>query len=206
LIAGGLLALGLLLLVVGMFQAAFRKLFGLAFSLLLVIVLLCVGSLVAAIAVAAHGYRALTHEEVAATVMVQPLGPQAFSARVRTKDGRETAYRLAGDELYVDARVLKWKPIANLLGLHTAYELDRISGRYVDIEDEKTKPRTLHSMASERPVDIFELRRRYHWLEPLVDAEYGSATFIAADRPTTYEVRVSTTGLLVRTAPVDPLP
>jgi len=37
-------------------------------------------------------------------------------------------------------------------------------------------------------------------LRPFVDAEYGSATFIGATGPggTIYEVRVSTTGLLVR--------
>jgi hypothetical protein len=47
-------------------------------------------------------------------------------------------------------------------------------------------------------VDAFALRRRYAWLAPLVDAEYGSATFIAATYPARYQVRVSTTGLLVR--------
>jgi hypothetical protein len=35
----------------------------------------------------------------------------------------------------------------------------------------------------------------------VVDAEYGSATFIAADRPALFEVRVSTTGLLIREVP-----
>ena len=33
---------------------------------------------------------------------------------------------------------------------------------------------------------------------PLLDAEYGSATFAAADGPALYEVRVSMTGLLIR--------
>jgi hypothetical protein len=35
-------------------------------------------------------------------------------------------------------------------------------------------------------------------VSPLLDAEYGSATFAATDIPTQYEVRVSTTGLLIR--------
>jgi hypothetical protein len=53
-----------------------------------------------------------------------------------------------------------------------------------------------------RSVDAFALRRRFAWLAALVDAEYGSATFIGAAHPAAYEVRVSTTGLLVRE--VDP--
>ena len=42
------------------------------------------------------------------------------------------------------------------------------------------------------------LLARRRLLGPLVDAEYGSATFVAATRPATFEVRVSTTGLLAR--------
>jgi hypothetical protein len=98
----------------------------------------------------------------------------------------------------VDARILKWSYWANVLGLHTAYELDRVAGRYRLMEDELSKPRTLQSLARERPVDLFGLRKRYEALSPFYDAEYGSATFIAADRPAIYEVLVSTTGLLAR--------
>jgi hypothetical protein len=47
-------------------------------------------------------------------------------------------------------------------------------------------------------VDLFSLRQRYTLLSPLLDADYGSATFAAADSPVQYEVRVSTTGLLIR--------
>jgi hypothetical protein len=38
-------------------------------------------------------------------------------------------------------------------------------------------------------------------LSLLVDAEYGSATFIDVQSPAVFEVRVSTTGLLVRSKP-----
>jgi hypothetical protein len=105
---------------------------------------------------------------------------------------------LSGDELYVDARILKWRPWANIFGLHTAYELDRVAGRYQDLVQEQQQPRTVQSLAADREVDLFKLRRRYVLLSPLLDAEYGSATFAAADSPAQYEVRVSTTGLLIR--------
>ncbi|MDH3521448.1 MAG: hypothetical protein OEM49_13415 [Myxococcales bacterium] len=165
---------------------------------LLGLLLLALAALCAALGVSAQGYRALTREEVAATLWMRPSGVQIFEVDVLFSDARSRRFVLAGDQFYVDARILKWHPWANLLGLHTAYELDRISGRYLRLEDERDKPRTLFSLASERPLDIFSLRQRFRWLEPLVDAEYGSATFAAADRPATFEVRVSTTGLLVR--------
>ena len=131
---------------------------------------------------------------------MRPAGPQKFAATVRYLDGREQVFDLAGDEIYVDAHILKWKPIANLIGLHTAYELDRVAGRYQTIEQERSAPRTVYLLREERPVELFWLRQRYAFLAPLYDAEYGSATFVQVLQPTELEVRVSTTGLLMREA------
>jgi hypothetical protein len=161
-------------------------------------VLIAIGALVSAIAIGVQGYRALTHEEVAARIDVQPIGPQRFAATFRFADGRTASYTLAGDALYVDAHVLKWKPWANVLGLHTSYELARVAGRYDDIGQERSAPRTVFALGAERPIDLFALRKRSAWLAPMFDAEYGSGTFVAADKEQSLELRVSTTGLLLR--------
>ena len=171
-----------------------RGTIGLFFGLLF----LSLGALFGTITVAIQGYRALIHEEVAAVVEIQPAGPQEFNAHFRLADGEEVRLLLAGDEIYVDAHILKWKPIANFFGLHTAYELDRVAGRYTRLEDERSKPHTVFSLSQEKPVDLFRLRQKYFLLSPLLDAQYGSGTFVAADKPGEIEVRVSTSGLLIR--------
>jgi hypothetical protein len=176
-----------------------KRLFGLAANLMLALLMLSLAGLFGMISLATQGYRALTQEEVAAVVKTEPRGPKHFNARFRFADGQEATFSLAGDELYVDAHILKWRPIANFLGLHTSYELDRVAGRYAKLEDEQTKGRTVFALSQKKPVDIFNLRRFYPLLfKPLLDAEYGSATFIPADEDAEIEVRVSTTGLLIR--------
>src|SRR5205814_2543618 len=167
----------------------------LAGAVCLLLALLC-----GAITVGVRGYRALTQEVVAATIKTEPIAPQRFRATVTLPDGSLHMFDLAGDAVYVDAHVLKWHPMATLLGLETVYELDRISGRYQALGDEQTRERTVYSLAHKKPFDAFDLARSYWILRPFVDAEYGSATFIGATAPggATYEVRVSTTGLLVR--------
>jgi hypothetical protein len=157
-------------------------------------------ALCATVAAGLSGYRALTREDTVLFVETRPSGPGTFDLRIVHPDGSEQRLPLAGDEFVIEARILKWHPWANLLGLHTAYELDRVSGRYRRLEDEQTRPRTVHGLAAEHPVDLFAWRQRLPWLSPLVDAEYGSGTFTRADRPARFEVRVSTTGLLVREA------
>jgi len=155
-------------------------------------------ALSATLGVSTQGYRALTLEEVAATITTVPTGPQSFQAFVEFPDGRDTTYHVLGDQLLVDAHILKWHPLANLIGVHTHYELDRLTGRYIEIGDERTRERSVHSLKAEKRADLYHLARQYTLLALLVDTEYGSATYIEVQRPARFEVRVSTTGLLVR--------
>jgi len=192
--------LGVILVIAGIGSFIYMEFKQCAIRLLAGLVLIALGTLAGAISVGMMGYRALTREEVAARITVRPSGPQRFIATFRFPDGREATYDLAGDEIYVDAHILKWHPYANMIGLHTGYEIDRVAGRYHAIKDEKDATRTLHALSRDKPVDLYALRRRHAFLSPLFDAEYGSATFVPVTRPAELELRVSTTGLLMREA------
>jgi hypothetical protein len=189
----------LALLIAGLGALRRRRVLGSAGRLMLGTVLLAWAALFAVIGIGIRGYKALTGEQLAAVIETTPDGPGHFRARFRFPDGSQRSFELAGDQLYVDAYILKWKPIANFFGLQTAYKLDRVAGRYRRLSDEQHRPHTVFALQPDaEPVDLFDLRNRYRILSPLLDAEYGSATYIAADRPQHYELRVSTTGLLIR--------
>lgn len=189
---------GVFLVLAGIASLLRARLLGFSSKTLSGLVLLLSGIVLGSIALGTQGYRALTHEEVAAHISVRPEGPQRFQAVFTFPDGRQAQFTLSGDELYVDAHILKWTPLANIFGLHTSYELDRVAGRYRGIEQERTAERTVHPLGEARPLDLFDLRRRHLFLAPLYDAEYGSATFVPANRPAELELRISTTGLLMR--------
>jgi hypothetical protein len=197
-IAFGLLAVALIFLAASAWRR--RNRVSSLVGFLTAALVLSLGVLCGAITVGIRGYRAFTAEAVAATIKTEPIGPHHFRATVTLPDSSLHMFDLAGDAVYVDAHVLKWRPLGTFLGLQTAYELDRIAGRYQTLGDEQTRERTVYSLARDKPFDAFDLAKRYWVLRPLVDAEYGSATFIGATAPggATYEIRVSTTGLLVR--------
>jgi len=202
--AAVLLSLGAVLVLAGL-----TALFGLhplrfMTRTLLGLLLITLGLLEGTITIGIQGYRALTQEELAARISVRPYAPQRFSAKLRFPDGREANYSIYGDEIQVDARILKWHALANLLGLATAYELDRIGGRYREVEQERAGPRTVYVLGREKAIDFFALRKRYAFLEHFVDTEYGSAAFVPVGEPAELELRVSTTGLLIRPAPAKP--
>jgi len=68
------------------------------------------------------GYRALTQEELAARISVRPYAPQRFYREAALSDGREASYSIGGEILRGRAHP-QVAPLANLLGLATAYEL-----------------------------------------------------------------------------------
>ena len=196
--AFGFWMLSALLLLSGLGALRRRRLLRMSIHTTLAMAALSVGALLLTVQMSLSGYRALTREEVAATILTEPLAPSRFRVEVHLAGGGMKTYEVAGDEIYLDAHILKWKSWANLLGLHTAYELDRVGGRYTAIGDERDKPRTIYSLTPSRPLDVFSLRQRYAALSPVVDAEYGSAVFFPVHYRMTLEVRVSTTGLMLR--------
>ncbi len=202
LIAIVFLFLCLVSFIAGVLSLRKRRVSAGSIGLLVGLLFLSLAALFATVGISIHGYRALTYEEVAAKVRIEPVEPGKFSADFRFPDGRSERFELSGDEFYVDAHILKWKAIANFFGLHTVYELDRVAGRYTRLEDERSKPRTVFSLGRTKPLDMFNLRMRYSFLKPLVDAEYGSASFVPAKNATELEIRVSTTGLLIRNVDV----
>jgi hypothetical protein len=191
-------AVSVVLLLAAVLALARRRWLGGVGATALGLVLLTLAALAAALSLGTQGYRALTREATAALITLEPTGLQTIAARFRFPDGREAAFEVAGDELYVDAHILKWHPLANLIGLHTGYELDRVAGRYMSLEDERSKPRTVFPLAHPKPVNLVDLVHHYSFMARLVDAEYGSATFFPAQQPAQLELRVSTTGLLLR--------
>src|SRR2546425_1687829 len=138
---------------------------------LLGLLFVTVSALLATVSVSIRGYRALTREEVAATVRTRPIGAQRFLARMTYPDGREEIFDLRGDAIYVDAHILKWQPWLNLLGLHTVYELDRVAGGYEDLARRRGRPPTVFSLAPPKPFDLFDAVKRVRRLSALVGAE-----------------------------------
>jgi hypothetical protein len=143
-------------------------------------------------------YQRLTAEQPAGELQFTRLGPHQFNGVLTYPNGSVALFFLRGDEWQVDARILKWQAPVNLAGFDTAFRLDRISGRYTQIEDERSQPRTVYPLNQPDAIDVWDLARRYHTWMPWFDALYGSATFVPMADKATYEISVSQSGLIAR--------
>jgi hypothetical protein len=143
-------------------------------------------------------YQRLSYEQPAGELQLSKVGDREFNAILSYPDGERANFPLRGDEWQVDARVLKWHAFTNLVGFDTAYRLERISGRYTLIEDERRQPRTVYDLHARGRIDPWELAHRYRSWIPWIDALYGSATFLPMADGALYEIKVSQSGLVAR--------
>jgi hypothetical protein len=194
-----LAALGLFTLAVALRRLFRVRLFAATKSTLAALLLIASAAALLVVSSNLRSYARLTHEEPIGELAFVGQGPQQFRATLtRVPTGDEQTFILDGDEWQLDARVLKWRGFANLLGLDARYRLERISGRYSDIDQERAGPRTVYALAADSPIDLWAIARAHpSWL-PFVDALYGSATYLPMADGARYRVTISQTGLLAR--------
>lgn len=192
-------ALGLIALVVALRRLARAHFFAATRSALLGLLLVAGAAFLFAFSATLYGYARLTYEAPVAQLTFVALGPQLYTATiVRAPASDVETYVLNGDEWQLDARVLKWRGVANLLGLDARYRLERLGGRYVEIEQERTGPRSVYALGAPPALDLWLLARAYpRWL-PFVDAVYGSATYLPMADGARFQVTISQTGLVAR--------
>jgi hypothetical protein len=190
---------GLLLLILAcqrLFRARFLAAGGSAFSGSL---LLAVAAVLFVVSLNLRTYAQLTLERPVAEIVFEQRGPQTFNATLtQMPNGEIQMFVLSGDEWQLDARVLKWKGWANLFGLDAQYRLERVSGRYRDITQERTAERTVYPLAENPGVDLWKLTLDKPDRLPFVDAVYGNAAYMPMSDGARYEVTISQTGLIAR--------
>ena len=191
-------ALGVLLFFVGLRRLWGRRVITGCLEGLLGLLLLVLSLLLMTISINFFTYNQLTREAPVAEVTFRAIAHQQFWTYITLPHTQAMVFDLRGDEWQLDARILKWHGIAFLFGFDTIYRLDRLSGRYRDIAQEKTAERTVYSLGENRGLDLWAIVQKYgRWL-PWIDAVYGSATYMPMVDRGRYNVTISATGLLAR--------
>lgn len=201
LVFGILLAAGLWLMIGGLFgllrgrllRGPIRAAFGFAFAAL--------AFLGAGLGINLLTWNSFNQETPVAVVSFTRLEPRQFEARIRVSGGDDKVLIVNGDEWQLDARVIKWKGFALMLGLEPVYRLDRFSGRYARVIDERQARRSVFGLtSSEQGLDAWKTARHLEEWLPVVDTHYGSSVFMPMADEAMYEIVVSEDALVARAA------
>lgn len=143
-------------------------------------------------------YVSSAHDQPIASVEFEQLEPKMYIAKIALyENGVLREFLLRGDQWQVDARILRWKGLAQAIGVKPGFRLERISGRYAAVSEELRERRTVYSLIEEDDgvFDLWGLARTYKDRMPMVDAVYGSAVFLPMVDEGVFELRLGATGL-----------
>jgi hypothetical protein len=144
------------------------------------------------------GYGRLVDEQVVSQIEFSQSAQGEYVARLMIDGEADRFFALRGNEWQMDARVVNWKPPATLLGLDPIYQLERLSGRYSSVNDERSEQRTVYALADDAALDVWTVARRFPRLMPGVDAYYGTATYVPMADGARFEVTMTRTALIAR--------
>jgi len=140
-------------------------------------------------------YRQLQQEQPLATLSIYQLGDQSFDVTLAETTGEEHRFKLAGDQWQLDARLLTWTGPIAAAGAQPLYRLDRIAGRYLSLEQERTAERTVYPLSQSRWFDLWDsLYEAGLWL----DAQFGSAVYMPLTNGAVFAVHLTPKGLIAR--------
>lgn len=143
-------------------------------------------------------WQRFTHERPVAQLAFHQLAPQRFAVTLRLPNGHIRQFELRGDAWQIDARMLKWTNAATLLGLDPLYRLERVDGRFQQLQQAQTDKPSVVGLTTSQGLSLWQAARDgASWL-PFVDASYGSATYLPMHDGAIYQVSISHTGLLAR--------
>lgn len=145
-----------------------------------------------------HSYKQFQQEQSIANLSFSKIAPQHFTVSLVDSDGVEWVHELKGDLWQLDAKIIKWNTTIAGLGLSPGYRLDRLSGRYYSLEMEQSEQRTVYQLESSSTLDLWSWLREYGQKINILDASYGSATYLPMEDGALFSVTLSNTGLLTR--------
>ncbi len=169
---------------------------GIVVFLLLIVALLIFSNL--------NTYQRLTHDNEIVDVLVRKLASQKFQLvliypQLDAINSEPEYYSLYGDEWQLDTRIIKWKSWANVIGLDSYYQLERLSGRYANIEQAKDSSPSAHQLTGEQKgLSIWKLKNLMKSNMPFLDAYYGQSIFVPMRDGAKFRVSLSQAGLVVR--------
>lgn len=113
--------------------------------------------------------------------------------------GRERSVTLEGDLWQLDARLLQWKGLAALIGLQPGYRLEKLTGRFLSIEQQNLAQYGRVELAHSRyGVDLWRwLRVSQHDLL-MFDPQARRVNYLPIADEAVYTVSLTPTGLLAQ--------
>lgn len=143
-------------------------------------------------------YQTIPQDQPLFTLSVKAQSPQRYQVTI-LEGATERNFLLDGDLWQLDARQLKWKGFADLIGLQSGYRLETLNGRFLAIEQQELaqfiKVDLAHNLYG---IDFWYWLRTFEKDLFIVDANALRVSYLPIADGAVYSVSLVPTGLLAK--------
>ncbi len=163
------------------------------------------GTTMLALAVFTRSYYKFTDQKLVAEVICEPTTYQDYTMHfsITKRHGRDAgktySYYLRGERWFVEGDILKWRPVANFLGLETMYRLSKVGGDFWRVEDQKMNPQSIETLANDRLPTFWQWLYNYGNSLPFVQDVYSDRVAKPPARGRKFNIYVTTSGFSLET-------
>lgn len=150
------------------------------------------------IAASLFGYQQARSDAPLVIVSFEKTAAQSWNVTLAEANGDRRVFKLQGDLWQLDVRLLRYKGPAGVFGTQPSFRLERLSGRYLSIEDAATKEHTEFDLMPKPFLgfDIWERAEAHGSL--IVTASRSNVALVPIAVGAIYEVWLGEGGLALR--------
>ena len=159
---------------------------------------LALALLIGVIAYDLRSYDPQVQDKPLVTLSFSADGPQRYRVNL-LEGGEEREVTLEGDLWQLDARLLGWKGLAALIGLQPGYRLEKLSGRFLAIEQQQSA-RFARVALAESPygIDLWRWLRLGQRDLFLFEPQAARVTYLPIADGAVFSVSLGPTGLMAQ--------
>lgn len=161
---------------------------------------LAFGVVVVVVAMDMLTYKEVIDDQAVATLTFSQVKEQEYSVEVSyVFQEKSDLYTVHGDQWQMDARIVRLRGFLTTLGAKPGFRLDRLSGRYYSLADERRKTRSVYKLdETNATIDFWSLLHSNGNKVPWIEAVYGSATYLPMADKAIFQVSLSDSGLTAK--------
>jgi len=177
-VVSGLIALLLFVLLIKRLRNRRKKVLVCLVHFLFVIIFVLISTIFMLLYTGLQGYKHFTYNKPIFTVECSLKQEDSFVLEfvdLDKEDSPANFYRVKGQQFVIEGHIIKWENFFVTVGMKPLYQVTRLTGRYVSINDEKEKERSVYELAEE--TKVWRWLMKYGEKIPGIDAVQGVSSF-----------------------------
>ena len=162
------------------------------------LLLLALAGVVVMLALDLGTYSVVPANKVLATIGFEAEGAQRYRVNL-LQNGAEQTVSLDGDLWQLDVRLFQWQGLAALIGLQPGYRLEKLTGRYLALEQQQQSLSAKVALSSSRyGIDLWRGLRLGNSELYFFDPQARRVNYLPMTNGAVYSISLAATGLLVQ--------